>query len=51
VQEEVRKAYRKIFGKPRLSDEECDRLSNGPILSQDEMEVIRAYWRMCKPIM
>jgi len=50
IKEGINKALRKIFGKPSLTDAECDYVSHGPILSQDEMEVIRAYWNICKQL-
>lgn len=47
---EVRKAMyaalRKIYGKPRLTDEECELLSNTPILNEDERRTIAALWQM-----
>jgi hypothetical protein len=48
IKKEINKVLRKMFGKPALTDEECEYVSHGPILSQDEMEVIRAYWNICK---
>jgi hypothetical protein len=48
IKKEIYKVLRMRFGKPRLTDEECEYVSNGPILSPDEMEVIRAYWNICK---
>ncbi len=47
---EINKMLRKIFGKPALTDAECAYVSGGPILSQGEMEVIRAYWNICKQL-
>jgi hypothetical protein len=48
--EEIRRAlyaaYRKIWGKPRLTDEECEYLAHSPILNQGEMRVIAALWEM-----
>jgi hypothetical protein len=46
----IYKVLRKVFGKPRLTDEECEYVSHTPILSQDEMEIIRAYWKVCKQL-
>jgi hypothetical protein len=51
IKEELNKALRKIFGKPALTDAECEYVSHGPILSQDEREVIRAYWNICKRLL
>jgi hypothetical protein len=39
---------RKIYGKPTLTDAECEYVSYGPLLRQDEMEVIRAYGNICR---
>ena len=39
-------ALRKMYGKPRLTDAECERLANAPILNQHEQRVIDALWRM-----
>jgi hypothetical protein len=50
IKEGINKALRKVFGKPALTDAECEYVSHGPILSQDEMEVIRAYWNICKQL-
>jgi hypothetical protein len=47
---EIRKhlyaACRKAFGKPRLTDEECECVTDGPMLSPDERDVIAALWRI-----
>ncbi len=48
IKKEINKVLRKMFGKPALTDEECEYVSHGPMLSQDEMDVIRAYWNICK---
>jgi hypothetical protein len=48
IKKEINKVLRKMFGKPALTDEECEYVSHGPMLSQDEMDVIRAYWTICK---
>jgi hypothetical protein len=50
IRKGINKALRKIFGKPSLTDTECEYVSAGPILSQDEMEVIRACWNICKQL-
>jgi hypothetical protein len=50
IKEGINKALRKVFGKPTLTDAECEYVSYGPILSQDEREVIRAYWNICKQL-
>lgn len=50
IREGINKALRKIFGKPTLTDAECEHISHGPILSQQEMGVIRAYWSICKQL-
>jgi hypothetical protein len=49
--EKVRnKVLRKMFGKPPLTDEECEYVSHGPMLSREEREVITAYWSICKQL-
>ena len=48
LKNEMNRVLRKLFGKPALTDAECDYVSNGPILSQDELEVIKAYWSICR---
>jgi hypothetical protein len=48
ITREINKVLRKMFGKPALTDEECEYVSHGPRLGQHEMEVIRAYWTICK---
>jgi hypothetical protein len=50
IKKEINQMLRKLFGKPALTDAECDYVSHGPILSQDEMGLIRAYWNVCKHI-
>jgi hypothetical protein len=50
IKEDIYSALRKIFGKPTLTDAECDYVGNQPTLSEDEMEVIRAYWNICKQL-
>jgi hypothetical protein len=50
IRKEINKVVRKIFGKPALNDAECEYVTHGPMLSQDEMEVIRAYWNICKQL-
>jgi hypothetical protein len=50
IREAVFSALRKLFGKPALTDAECEYVSDGPILSQDEREVITAYWNICKQL-
>jgi hypothetical protein len=37
---------RRIFGKPRLTDEECELVSDGPILSEQERNVIAGLWNI-----
>lgn len=46
LREQVNAAYRKVFGKPRLTDEECEFVSHGPLLNQDERNVIAALWKL-----
>ena len=46
IRQQMNAALRKIFGKPRLTDEECEFVSHGPMLSQDERAVIAALWKM-----
>ncbi len=48
ISRDVSRALRELFDKPALTDAECEYLSDGPMLSQDEMEVIRAYWKICR---
>jgi hypothetical protein len=50
IKNEMNKALRKVFGKPVLTDEECEYIMHAPILSQDEMGVIRAYWNICMQV-
>jgi hypothetical protein len=50
IRKEINKVLRKMFGKPFLTDEECEYVSHGPMLSQEEMDVIRAYWKVCKRV-
>jgi hypothetical protein len=50
MRREINKVLRRIFGKPALTDEECEYVTHGPTLSQDEREVIRAYWNICKQL-
>jgi hypothetical protein len=38
------------FEKVPLTDEECEYVSHGPMLSREEREVIRAYWNSCKQL-
>jgi hypothetical protein len=42
----VNAQLRKDFGKPKLTDEECEFVSDGPRLSQDERQVIAALWKL-----
>lgn len=39
----IRIAMRKLFGKPTLTDDECDYVANSPILSQGEFQIINAF--------
>jgi hypothetical protein len=48
IKERVYDACRKAFGKPKLTTEECEYVLHRPQLSQDEVEVIRAYYGICK---
>jgi hypothetical protein len=48
IKDMVYDACRKAFGKPKLTTEECEYVSNCPQLSQDEVDVIRAYYGICK---
>jgi hypothetical protein len=48
IKTEINKVLRRRFGMPALTDEECEYVSHGPVLSPDEMELIRAYWNICK---
>src|SRR5262249_32486386 len=48
IKEQVYKALRKVWRKPRLTDEECERLSNMPTLNQYEMDFIRVFWNTLK---
>lgn len=46
IRDAVHTVVRKVHGSPRLTDEECDRLSDGPILNQGERRTIEALWTM-----
>jgi hypothetical protein len=48
IEKLIYKAWRKIWGKPRLTDAECERLSHTPTLNQYEMDFIRAFWNTVK---
>ncbi len=48
IKKQIYEALRKVWGKPRLTDEECERLSNMPTLNQYEMDFIRAFWNTLK---
>jgi hypothetical protein len=50
IKKEARRVLRKAFGKPALTDEECEYLTHGPMLSEDEMDVVTAYWGICKQV-
>jgi hypothetical protein len=46
IRQQMNAALRQIFGKPHLTNEECEFVSHGPILNQDERAVIAALWKM-----
>ena len=46
LKEAMNKVLRKSYGKPRLTEEECEMLSNSPVLSKNECSVIISLWEM-----
>jgi hypothetical protein len=41
---------RNMFGRLRLTDAECEYVSDGPLLTREERGVIEAYWRICEQL-
>jgi hypothetical protein len=50
IKKQIYAFMRKAYGKSRLTDAECQYLSEMPTLNQEELEVIRAFWKICKRV-